>query len=88
MKTKLPCSDTFKQRILPALMDQLERNISVRLNLCLCLSLVVDIWTNQDCDSFISLAAFTINKDFNREFYVIGNLTFYFIFNAKYCFNL
>ena len=72
MKFPLPCELTFRQKILPNLRKDLEEIFEHILNKSFCASLIPDNWSDQSMTSYMGIAIFSIDLNYERDVFVIG----------------
>ncbi|RMZ94056.1 zinc finger BED domain-containing 1, partial [Brachionus plicatilis] len=63
---------SFTQRILPKLMNFLKTKITEQLQRAVNVSLIVDMWSNNEKEEYLAVAVSTIKKNFEKELFVIG----------------
>ncbi len=68
---KLPGVFSFRNTVLPSLMNSLYTLLGARLNEAESICLIVDIWTNNVNSDFIGLAAVITDPKLSRELHVI-----------------
>ncbi|RNA27693.1 zinc finger BED domain-containing 4-like [Brachionus plicatilis] len=71
-KIKMPCSNTFSEKIVPSVFELLNKEISSKLNKALTICLISDIWTNPQMVDFLGLAVNLMYQKFVKEILVIG----------------
>ena len=67
-----PSVKTFRQVYPPSVLTMLKKEIEAKLDTCLCLTLIVVIWTNVKMHDFLGLAGVIINDKGLKESFVIG----------------
>lgn len=72
---ELPCARTFKETILPDVLNKLHECLEKKLNLSSHVSIITDIWTDRQMHDFMGLAAAITNSVFEREIIVIGMIS-------------
>jgi hypothetical protein len=63
---------SFKQTILPQMMQFLYSSLSTYLRQAQFVSLTTDIWTNRAMKDFLAVGAFTVDSSFHKQVYIIG----------------
>ena len=71
-KIKSPDYRTFVNRFLPELMKNLHEKILSKLTQAKSISLITDIWTNDQLRDFIAVAASVIDEHFKKDVIIIG----------------
>ena len=68
----LPHEKSFIQTIIPEVVSKLKSVIESKLQKCLFVTLIVDIWSSNQLVDFIGVCASLIDTDFSRKQIVIG----------------
>ena len=69
---KMPCSKTFKNKIMPEVIQKVKNSINSKLNKAAVVILIVDIWSNAQMTDFMGLAAMVSYENMEKECFVIG----------------
>jgi hypothetical protein len=75
---RCPSYHVFRQNLLPSVMQKFHEAIQNKLNSGLSICLIVDMWTNRSNKAFLALSASILNREFEKELFVIGmeNISF------------
>lgn len=68
----MPCSKTFKNKIMPEAIQKVKNSINKKLNKASVVILIVDIWSNAQMTDFMGLAAMVAYENMEKECFAIG----------------